>query len=250
MRFFVGLHQPHNAVHFLETCCFISVNRLRRRRGPFPVGDWIMDSGAFSELSRKQAVGADGQLLPNDYRHPPEEYASQIVRWKSNGRLLAAVSQDKMCEPFILEKTGLTIPIHQRQTIERYDRIVAADTGVYIMPVLQGYASYEYVGHIRQYGSRLAPFAWTGVGSICKRNSDPLAVWRVLAAIKEERPDLRLHGFGLKITSLMYQPIRDLLYSSDSMAWSFHARMHNGSGNDWRDAKDFAEKIEGVCKIA
>lgn len=208
-----------------------------------------MDSGAFSELSRKQDLDADGHQVPNDYRHPPEEYAGQIVRWKGNGRLLAAVSQDYMCEPFILQKTGLTVRDHQQRTVTRYDALLHTATGVYIMPVLQGYASYEYVDHLRQYGTRFAPGAWVGVGSICKRNADPLAVWRVLAAIKEERPDLRLHGFGLKITTLQYQPVRDLLFSSDSMAWSFHARMHGRDGNSWEEAMMFAQKIERLCEV-
>jgi hypothetical protein len=49
VRFFTGLHQPSDARHF--DAAFVSVNRLRTRKTPFAVGDWIMDSGAFSELS-------------------------------------------------------------------------------------------------------------------------------------------------------------------------------------------------------
>ena len=43
MRFFTGLHQPSDARHF--DAAFVSVNRLRKRKCPFAVGDWIMDSG-------------------------------------------------------------------------------------------------------------------------------------------------------------------------------------------------------------
>lgn len=63
-----------------------------------------------------------------------------------------------------------------------------------------------------------------GVGSVCKRNSDPDAIQWVLTCIKQVRPDLRLHGFGLKLTALRVPAIRELLHSSDSMAWSFHER--------------------------
>lgn len=230
MRFFVGLHQPSDAKHFDSS--FISVGRLRNRKGPFQVGDWIMDSQAFSTILRY-----------GGYPFPVQEYADQIRRWKSNGNLLAAVTQDYMCEPSMLKITGLTITEHQRLTIERYDDLLKCDTGVYIIPVLQGYAPEDYVSHIRQYGDRLAYGAWVGVGSVCKRNGDPRAILAVLAAIKRERPDLRLHGFGLKTTALANGMIRSMLYTADSMAWSFAARRAKTGANDWRNAARFVSVV-------
>lgn len=229
----MGLHHPSDAKHFDDA--FISVNTIRNRKGPFPVRDWIMDSGAFTTIMKH-----------GGYPQPVSEYAEQIRRWKANGNLLAAVSQDYMCEKHMLERTGLTIAEHQRLTIERYDALVAEDTGVYIMPVLQGYSPAEYKAHIRAYGERLKPGALVGVGSVCKRNSNVMAIWMVLDAIKDKdmRPDLRLHGFGLKTTSLSEPIIRDLLYSADSMAWSFAARREGRNANDWREARDFIQRIQ------
>lgn len=230
MRFFVGLHQPNHAQHF--AAAFVSVNRLRGRKSAFAVGDWIMDSGAFTEISTH-----------GRYRTSVAEYAAEIQRWKGNGNLLAAVAQDWMCEPHILKKTGLTVVEHQRLTVERYDALLAESPGVYIMPVLQGFAPGEHVNHLRAYGDRLAHGAWVGVGSICKRNGDPSGTAKVLDSIKIERPDLRLHGFGLKTTALAHQFIRSLLYSADSMAWSFAARREGRNANDWREAMAWAERI-------
>ncbi len=230
MRFFVGLHMPNVAGNFESS--FISVNRLRDRKSFFPVKDWIMDSGAFSTI-----------LKHGHYPDSPKVYADHIRRFKDCGNLLAAVAQDYMCEADMLARTGLTVADHQRLTIERYDALLAEDTGVYIMPVLQGYSPSEYLSHIRQYGDRLKPGMWVGVGSVCKRNGNPFAIWRVLDTIKDARPDLRLHGFGLKKTSLKSPIIRDLLYSADSMAWSFAARRSGGNANDWREAKAFIEDI-------
>lgn len=230
MRFFTGLHQPSDARHF--DAAFVSVNRLRTRKGPFPVGDWIMDSGAFTEVSTH-----------GRYRHQVTEYAAEIRRWKGNGNLLAAVSQDWMCEPFIVQKTGLSVPVHQQLTIERYDALLAEDTGVYILPVLQGFEPSDYVRHAAMYGARLAPGMWVGVGSVCKRNGDPRAVAAVLLAIQRARPDLRLHGFGLKTTALADPLVRSLLFSADSMAWSFHARKNGRNANDWREARRWTEAI-------
>ncbi len=231
VRFFIGLHQPSDAKHF--DACFISVGRLRNRKGPFAVHEWIMDSQAFSTIQ-----------MQGGYPHPVDEYAAHIRRWKSNGTLLAAVSQDYMCEPAMLARTGLTVADHQRLTIERYDGLLACDTGVYIMPVLQGYAPSEYVAHIREYGARLAVGMWVGVGSVCKRNGDPMAIEAVLFAIHQERPDLRLHGFGLKTTALRSGLVRELLDTADSMAWSFAARRSGRNANDYREAQQFARDIE------
>lgn len=71
MTFFVGLHQPSDAKHFENS--FISVNRLRRRKSAFAVGDWIMDSGAFSTLATH-----------GDYPYPVSEYAEQVRRWEGS----------------------------------------------------------------------------------------------------------------------------------------------------------------------
>jgi hypothetical protein len=133
---------------------------------------------------------------------------------------------------------------HQIRTVSRYVELLAEQTGVYIMPVLQGYAPADYVEHLKMYGSILAPGAWVGVGSVCKRNGDPGAIAAVLLAIKQARPDLRLHGFGLKTTALADPLVTSLLETADSMAWSFHARINGRNGNDWREAERWAANIE------
>ncbi|NUB28529.1 DUF7221 family queuine tRNA-ribosyltransferase-like protein [Azospirillum brasilense] len=232
MRFFVGMHQPSDAGKV--EAAFVSVNRLKKRKSGFDVGDWIMDSGAFSTI-----------LTHGGYPEEPEAYAAEIRRWSGNGNLLAAVAQDYMCEAHMLAITGKTIEEHQQLTIERYDRITACDTGgVYVMPVLQGYAPADYVRHMRMYGDRLQPGMWVGVGSVCKRNGDPSSIEEVLLAIKRERPDLLLHGFGVKTTALQSGLVRDLLHTADSMAWSFAARKQGRDGNSWKEAARFADRIE------
>jgi hypothetical protein len=212
MKFYVGMHMPSKADKVDNA--FVSVNVLRKRKSGFPVQNWIMDSGAFTTIAKHGC-----------YPEPVSVYADQIRRWKGNGNLVAAVSQDYMCEDHMLTKTGMNVRQHQALTIERYDQLIAEDTGVYIMPVLQGYTPTSYVDHVRMYGERLAYGAYVGVGSVCKRNSSPSSIVQVLKAIKAERPDLRLHGFGIKTTALSWEEVRDNLESADSMAWSFAARM-------------------------
>lgn len=214
----------------------VSVNRLRTRKSKLRTrGPWMMDSGAFTTLATH-----------GGYPYPVEEYAIQVRRFASP-QLICAVAQDYMCEPFMLARTGLTVAEHQRLTVERYDALIACDVGgVYIMPVLQGYTPAEYVAHLAMYGDRLAHGAWVGVGSVCKRNVSVDEVVAVLRAIKAVRPDLQLHGFGLKITALQSPEVRALLHTSDSLAWSYSARKKGRNANCWGEALRFANKIAAL----
>lgn len=215
----------------------ISVNALRGRKSDFRVNAWIMDSGGFSELKDH-----------GRYRYDVEEYIEQIERWRRCGSLQAAVSQDFMCEPFILEKTGMTMQDHQTLTIERYRKINEWVDEVYVMPVLQGFSPESYAAHVRQYGSLLSQNQWVGVGSICRRNGTPDAIEDVLLAIKRQRPDLRLHGFGLKLTAIQRATVRELLHSADSMAWSLAGRFEDYDANDPRRALEYAAEIQMILK--
>ena len=95
-----GLHQPSDAKHF--TRCCISVKRLnghRLRSLPLGCPHVLLDSGAFTELAEH-----------GHYRSSVATYANEIKRLHSQGvaAIDAAVTQDWMCEPFMLAKTGLT----------------------------------------------------------------------------------------------------------------------------------------------
>lgn len=234
IKFYVGLHHPGDAKHFERA--FISINAMRERKGTLRCADWILDSGAFREIEQH-----------GGYRQSPAEYASEVNRIGSlNPGLTAAVSQDWMCEDLILARTGLTIADHQRLTIERYNELLRLIKGTYLIPVLQGYSPQTYVEHINQYGDRLCLGAYVGIGSLCKRNGNAAKIEDVLLAIKRRRPDLQLHGFGIKYTALYSGVVRSLLFSADSMAWSFAARYEGRNGNDWREAKKFEQKIAAM----
>lgn len=203
----------------------------------------IVDSGAFMELK-----------LHGEYKTSVEQHAATLHRLHTEGvcNIAAAVCQDYMCEPFMLAKTGLTIHEHQRLTVERFDllkaeldRLFSGHVPFPLMPVLQGFAVEDYLRHIEMYGDRLTPGMWVGVGSVCKRQGDVKVIETLLTAIKTVRPDLRLHGFGVKLTALLSKVVRRLLHSADSMAWSFSARKQGRSrdANDWREAMRFTLRI-------
>lgn len=235
MRFFCGMHSLAHAGRLPRV--FVSANRLRGRKAPIPAHEWIMDSGGFSELLNHGA-----------YRESPEQFAENARRWASNGsgKLLAVVSQDFMCAPPVLERTGASVADHQRLTIERYDRLLQLGVGTYLMPVLQGQVPADFVAHVKAYGDRLAPGAWVAVGSIQPISTNPAAVGAVLLAIKQARPDLRLHGLGLKGASLADSLCRAMLESADSMAWSFAARREGRNGNCASEAVRWVEKMDAA----
>lgn len=237
-KFFLGLHRVGQAWTFDRV--FISVNQLRDLASPFVgCGSWVMDSGAFTEV-----------MMHGTYRDGVHAYAEVIRRFSKNTGLEAAVAQDYMCETEALERTGLTIADHQRLTIERYDALIACDVGgVYIMPVLQGFDPGDYARHVRDYGPRLAQGAWVGVGSVCKRQGDPEAILAVLEAILAVRPDLRLHGFGVKLTALQDKRVAALLHSADSMAWSHAARKRKGDSNSLWVARAYEKAVLEACGL-
>ncbi|WP_291536231.1 hypothetical protein [Brevundimonas sp.] len=191
MDFFVGLHHPGDAQHFDRAC--ISRNRLAKRRKPVACRETIIDCAGFKTID-----------LHGGYPHPASEWAAELHRLWTNGvvKITVAVSEDYMCEPWMLVKTGMTIEQHQRLTVERYDDLLVALHDLFdgpppfeVMPVLQGYAITDYLRHIEMYGPRLKPGMWVGVGSVCKRQGNVAIIEDLLSAIKEVRPDIRLNGF-------------------------------------------------------
>ena len=230
---YTGVHQPNHAQALPRA--MVSLNRLIHRRGDFHPNHWLLDSGAFSRISSGQ-----GHI-------PVREYAAHIHRWSSCGALQAAVAQDWMCEPLVLSATGLTVAEHQRRSTNAWLELREL-TGTYVMPVIQGYQPQEYQHHLQQLSRHLPERAWTGVGSICRRQANPDQVSAILSAILTERPDLRLHGFGLKTTSLRRADIAARLHTIDSMAWSLQGRYqrHTGNNNSLQYCLQWTQRVASI----
>lgn len=230
--FFCGCHHPADAKRFSHS--FISVNAIRERADAFRPKNWVLDSAAFTEINTH-----------GRFRWPVSEYAHQINRWNDDGNLMAAVSQDYMCEDAALAMTGLSVREHQRLTVERYDELLELTPGVVIIPVLQGRTPDDYARHLEMYGDRISPGTWTGVGSVCKRTSVK-EIAAVLQRIRSERVDVPLHGFGIKTTALKSSDVADALFSADSMAWSFAARRQGRNQNCWTEGARMVRRINEV----
>lgn len=193
---------------------FISRRRLSQYyREPMAIGKWALDSGGFTELS-----------MYGRWTVTAKEYVREVKRWQDRpGNLQWAAIMDWMCEPFIVEKTGLTVREHQIRTIESYLELTSLAPEITWLPVLQGYEYEEYIEHVEDYynvGVNLDSLPLVGLGSVCRRQHTGM-VEKLIRALETEY-DIRIHGFGFKLQGL--RRVADVITSADSMAWSLGAR--------------------------
>jgi hypothetical protein len=213
LRFYLGAHQPHwlNRAGFP---LFVSHRQLARRpRSLRPAScRWALDSGGFTELSM------NGRWIT-----PPAAYAEAVGRYADQvGQLDFAAPQDWMCEPVMIERTGLSVREHQERTVANYLELHALAPDLPFIPVVQGWRLADYLHCLSLYesaGVDLAALPLVGLGSVCRRQSTA-----EIAVIVDTlaRRGLRMHGFGVKTGGLHLYGHR--LASADSMAWSYQAR--------------------------
>ena len=248
-EYFVGtddFQRAHkvNAMISANALVRIKNGALQIRKAPIRAGRWMMDSGAFSQVTKY-----------GDFIMSPEDYVRIAVRFQDCGDLACIVTQDYMCEPHVigmLQDMGkeASIRIHQRKSVERYKQIVveAERQGlkVPVMPVLQGWEVEDYIEHwnwlcavnrqLGRKGKTVEAFGWNhnqprwiGVGSTCKRNKNPEVVSQILDALPWDfinSYDVRIHLFGYKTTGLKSDRIKDRIYSADSFAYDFTNRLN------------------------
>jgi hypothetical protein len=211
--FYLGTHQPH-WLRLTSVPLFVSRMRLAGvKKLPRAIGRWALDSGGFSQIA-----------MHGRFTVSAANYAAEVRRFRDEiGRMEWAAPQDWMCEPAMIERTGLSVAEHQRRTIASYLDLQALAPDLPWIPVLQGWGASEYFSHVEQYqraGVDLGVLPLVGVGSVCRRQSG-ITAGIIFHGLKNFY-GLRLHGFGVKKTGLLTNS--ESLVSADSMAWSFAAR--------------------------
>ncbi|WP_309729894.1 hypothetical protein [Chamaesiphon sp. OTE_75_metabat_556] len=110
LDFYIGWHQLNSGEsgtkHFHH--CSISAPRLLFRCNPFPIQNWILDSGTFTQF---RSHGGHLQI---------DTYINLVKTWQEHGSLKAWVSQDWLYECSTLEVTNLSVYRHQQLTIDCY----------------------------------------------------------------------------------------------------------------------------------
>lgn len=235
MKFYLGTHLP-NWLNYVEVPLFISARRLNRyKKMPKAVNPWCLDSGGFSELS-----------LFGEWKTTVSQYVENVQRFQESGKLVWCAPQDWMCEPWIIQKTGLTVEIHQQKTVENY--LILLEKKLPVIPVLQGWTQKDYENCYEMYvrnGVKLEEVETVGLGSVCRRQATneigDIAKWGHSLGIK-------LHGFGVKAAGL--HKYGEYLQSADSLAWSFSGRFDknrncpkNSCSNCLHYALEWREKL-------
>lgn len=244
LTFYLGTHEP-TWLKRAKGPLFLSRRRLSRYADLSGYGQgktWALDSGGFSELN-----------LYGAWKTTPEQYASEVRRWASIGGMQWAAVQDWMCEPFVLQKTGLDVDEHQIRTIRSYYDLSALAPEVHWLPVLQGFTLQDYLRHLRSYQTMcidLRDVPVVGIGSVCRRQATKEA--ELIVRVLHDH-GIKLHGFGFKVKGLV--ACAKYLASADSMAWSLHARKrpplpghtHVSCGNCFDYAEAWRERI--LCQL-
>ncbi len=212
MHFYLGTHMA-GWLGLVDVPLFVSHRRLKIRRTlPSARVGWALDSGGFTELN-----------LHGCWQTTEVEYVAAVRRYQLEvGRLAWAAPMDWLCEPFVVAKTGLSVPEHQARTVANLLRLRELAPELPFIPVLQGWSERDYHRCVDLYESasvdlRAEPVV--GLGSICRRQHSA-DIGRVVGGLAQL--GLRLHGFGVKQRGLTQYSWA--LASADSMAWSYDAR--------------------------
>jgi hypothetical protein len=212
-RFYLGTHQPG----WLGTAgipLFVSRRRLAARKSfPRALAPWALDSGGFTELD-----------MFGGWTLPAADYVREVRRFRDEvGQMEWAAPQDWMCEPHIIQKTGLSIDEHQRRTVANYLELQDLAPDLPWIPVVQGWQLWSYWRCVEMYqeaGVDLAALPLVGIGTVCRRQGTSNAALLIQSLATTYR--LKLHAFGFKKQGL--KACANYLVSADSMAWSAAAR--------------------------
>jgi hypothetical protein len=197
---------------------FVSWVRMRRQKTPFKKRArqaWALDSGGFSEIAKHGRWTS----TPAQYVEAVEQYMDEV------GGMEWAAQQDWMCEPHMIEKTGLSVREHQERTVANFLELRSLAPHLPIAPVLQGWELDDYPRAIELFesaGIDLRGEHVVGVGSVCRRQATA-DIEDLFASLSGY--GLRMHGFGVKTAGVARYGQH--LASADSMAWCVAAG-HNG----------------------
>jgi len=150
-----------------------------------------------------------------EYPFNPKEYVDFIN--EVNPDYFAAM--DYPCEPKILERRKKTSEQQIEDTIEKTIDLLDLESHSKLLPVIQGWSIEDYIYCIDRMREQDLLSDYMAIGSLCIRDE---SIYPIIKAITDNIPsDIKLHGFGVKISNLKNKFVFDNLYSSDSMAWLF-----------------------------
>jgi len=210
-EFYIGVETITNIPYAKEYFMF-SITQLMKRKTNFDsMGKtWMLDSGGFTMLHKY-----------GKYLMTVEEYLKKVDFLKPTYFII----MDWMCEPTCICKTGKTVKKHIELTVQNHINIKDKNyTSSQLVGSIQGWNIEDYlycIDLLKKYGlieERMA------LGTMCKRQKSSEMI-KYITIIRENLPSwVKLHGLGIKIGFFKYFTATKMLYSADSMAWSYEAR--------------------------
>lgn len=223
MKFYLGIGDPTARwLVDLGVPVFVSYRRLLGRKTFHKAtASWALDSGGYSEI----AMNGGWVTKPTDYVAAVRRYAEGI------GMPDFAAQMDWVCDPDSLAATGLSIPEHQRRTVDNYVLLRDMAPDLPILPVLQGWEPADYLRCVDLFtdaGVDLAALPRVGLGSVVRRQGS-MTIEALIVRLATY--GIRLHGLGVKAAGIKRYGY--LLASADSRSWSNGGRfkpttMHPG----------------------
>lgn len=210
-RFFAGVDTHMIGIDIPIMVSDLRLQRVKKpKRATAPV---MIDSGSFTIHDRGRQFC------------PASRYVDRVRRYQEEiGQVVAVATYGRMCEPYILEKTGSTVRRNQQLTVQSFLELSQLAPDVPWLPEVQGWEErdyYECVGMYASAGVDLATLPAVGVGSICRRQGTREAR-RIVAGVAAH--GIKVHGFGVKNPGTLDESFA----SADSFAWSYGARKRGG----------------------
>jgi len=187
--------------------------------GNFFRKDHFKNGSRVRHIAKKRVfLDSGGWQFFNRFRNYPFS-VEQYVDFTNSFQPDFFATMDIPCEPDVTKKNKRTIKGNIDETIENTIKILDLKPESTLVPVIQGWNVEDYLYCIDEMKKQGLMKPYVAVGTLCRRGNVS-KILEILRVIRKNIPFyVRLHGFGVKISSLKKPEIYNLLYSCDSAAW-------------------------------
>jgi len=243
---------------FIGEACGSQRSALRRLGYPYVMINYATKTNKPWQGIKELFVDCGGYSFfykTGEYTTSDGHYIGYVLKWKPAYFAL----RDYPCEPELLARWGRTVVEHQQRTLEKHLRLLELvdERGVwrYSEPVavLQGWTLEDYLRCYDMMAAHgvLTRIRYVAIGTLCRRGQEA-TIRKIITGIRRSLPKkYKLHGFGIKISSLRYKDVYDALYSADSCAWGLKERKNGCSTvkGQYELLLEFVAKLEKIKRI-
>lgn len=196
-----------------------------------------------------------------EYPTSDEEYLDYVEKYEPEYFAL----RDYPCEKKLLREIDRTVEKNLEMTIDRHinlmDLLDDRDIKSEPVSVIQGKDTSDYLKCIEMFEDHNLITPYIGIGTLCGRSANEV-IKKVVKTVREQLPNKKIHGFGIKKSALKIGEIFRKLDSADSQAYEYNeqhsSRISGNKKKSWLDSlheyyhfkKDINKIIEGNSPIS